>query len=123
MFDWVRKLPEDNPLQKLCDSNTYTTMIALCGSWQQVRRALSLVADMRARNLDSGIQVTPPPPSPPSPSPCHLPSGPPGCSSLLIVDLLHRYSRVCTRSVVDLLVHRRIREAGWLALESSLECH
>lgn len=58
LFDWVRALPEDNVLQKLCDSNTYTTMISLCGPWQQVRRALSLVADMRARSLECGIQAS-----------------------------------------------------------------
>ncbi len=60
LFDWVRALTEDNGLQKLCDSNTYTTMISLCGPWQQVRRALSLVADMRARSLECGIQASPP---------------------------------------------------------------
>lgn len=32
-------------------------MISLCGPWQQVRRALSLVADMRARSLECGFQA------------------------------------------------------------------
>lgn len=57
LFDWVRALPEDNELRKLCDAHTYTTMISLCGPWQQVRRALSLVADMKQRSLQCGIQA------------------------------------------------------------------
>ena len=57
LFDWVRGLPEEHPLKALCDVGTYTTMIMLCGTWQQLRRALELVDDMRARSLDSGLQV------------------------------------------------------------------
>ena len=49
-------------MRRLCDSNTYTTMISLCGPWQQVRRALNLVADMRARSLECGVQVGSPSP-------------------------------------------------------------
>ena len=32
-------------------------MIALCGTWQQLRRALQLVSEMRARSLECGLQV------------------------------------------------------------------
>lgn len=57
LFDWVRTLPEGHSLQRLCDANTYSTMITLCGPWQQLRRALQLVAEMRNRSLECGIQV------------------------------------------------------------------
>ena len=57
LFDWVRSLPEDHALRALCDEGTYTTMITLCGTWQQLRRALELVDDMRTRSLDCGLQV------------------------------------------------------------------
>ena len=57
LFDWVRGLPEGHTLQGLCDSNTYTTMITLCGPWQQLRRALQLIADMRSRNIECGVLV------------------------------------------------------------------
>ena len=57
LFDWVRTLPEGHGLQRLCDANTYSTMITLCGPWQQLRRALQLVAEMRNRSLECGIQV------------------------------------------------------------------
>ena len=59
LFDWVRGLPEGHALQGLCDSNTYTTMITLCGPWQQLRRALQLIADMRSRNIECGFLVSP----------------------------------------------------------------
>lgn len=58
LFDWVRTLPEGHSLQRLCEANTYSTMITLCGPWQQLRRALQLVAEMRNRSLECGIQVT-----------------------------------------------------------------
>ncbi len=58
LFDWVRGLPEGHVLQGLCDSNTYTTMITLCGPWQQLRRALQLIADMRSRNIECGFLVS-----------------------------------------------------------------
>ncbi|CAK0784210.1 hypothetical protein CVIRNUC_007414 [Coccomyxa viridis] len=57
LFDWVRTLPEGHSLQRLCDANTYSTMITLCGPWQQLRRALQLVAEMRSRSLECGIQA------------------------------------------------------------------
>lgn len=57
LFDWVRVLPDDHDLKRLCDAGAYTAMIALCGTWQQLRRALQLVADMRARSLECGQQV------------------------------------------------------------------
>ena len=55
----MRTLPEGHSLQRLCDANTYSTMITLCGPWQQLRRALQLVAEMRSRSLECGIQVPP----------------------------------------------------------------
>ena len=58
LFDWVRALPEGHDLRRLCDAATYTTMITLCGPWQQLRRALQLVAEMRARSLECGTQVS-----------------------------------------------------------------
>ena len=57
LFDWVRMLPEGHEVRRLCDADTYTTMIALCGPWHQLRRALQLVADMRARSLPCGAKV------------------------------------------------------------------
>ena len=60
LFDWVRTLPEGHSLQRLCDAHTYSTMITLCGPWQQLRRALQLVAEMRNRSLECGIQVNHP---------------------------------------------------------------
>lgn len=57
LFDWVRLLPLDHALQGLCDSNTYTTMITLCGPWQQLRRALQLITDMRARKIPCDMLV------------------------------------------------------------------
>ena len=57
LFDWVRGLPEGHDLRRLCDVGTYVTMITLCGPWQQLRRALQLVSDMRALSLDAGAQV------------------------------------------------------------------
>jgi pentatricopeptide repeat protein len=57
LFDWVRCLPEGHDLCRLCDSNTYTTMITLCGPWQQLRRALQLIADMRSRGIECGAQA------------------------------------------------------------------
>ena len=53
----MRALPEDHALRALGDEGTYSTMITLCGNWQQLRRALELVDDMRSRSLDCGLQV------------------------------------------------------------------
>ena len=47
IFDWLRGLPPDHDLHRLCDLYTYTTMISQCGSHQHLRRALELVAEMR----------------------------------------------------------------------------
>lgn len=57
LFDWVRGLPEDHALARLCDADSYTTMIALCGPWQQLRRALQLIADMRTQGIECGVQA------------------------------------------------------------------
>ena len=53
----MRGLPEDHALARLCDADSYTTMIALCGPWQQLRRALQLIADMRTQGIECGVQV------------------------------------------------------------------
>lgn len=36
---------------------TYTTMISQCGSHQQLRRALELVAEMRSRGIDCNVHT------------------------------------------------------------------
>ena len=74
LFDWVRGLPEGHDLRRLCDVGTYVTMITLCGPWQQLRRALQLVAEMRALSLEAGAQVwaAPSPASTPAAGCCHL---------------------------------------------------
>jgi len=51
LFDWLRGLPPDHELHRLCDLYTYTTMISHCGSHQHLRRALELVAEMRSRGI------------------------------------------------------------------------
>eukprot|EP00891_Asterochloris_glomerata_P003267 jgi/Astpho2/3267/Aster-08033 len=57
LFDWVRLLPACDELRRFCHSSTYVTMIALCGTWRQLRRALELVADMRSRDMECGLPV------------------------------------------------------------------
>ena len=49
IFDWLRGLSAEHELSALCDLYTYTTMISQCGSHQQLRRALELVAEMRSK--------------------------------------------------------------------------
>ena len=44
-------------MRRLCDSNTYVTMITLCGPWHQLPRALHLMADMQAQQMECGPQV------------------------------------------------------------------
>ena len=58
LFDWVRLLPPCDELRRFCHSSTYVTMIALCGTWRQLRRALELVADMRSRDMECGLPVS-----------------------------------------------------------------
>ncbi len=58
LFDWVRLLPACDELRRFCHSSTYVTMIALCGTWRQLRRALELVADMRSRDMECGLPVS-----------------------------------------------------------------
>ena len=60
LFDWVRLLPACDELRRFCHSSTYVTMIALCGTWRQLRRALELVADMRSRDMECGLPVSTP---------------------------------------------------------------
>ena len=37
IFDWLRGLPSEHELHRLCDLYTYTTMISQCGSHQHLR--------------------------------------------------------------------------------------
>ena len=57
IFDWLRSLDETHELANLCDVYTFTTMVAQCGSHQQLRRALELVADMRSRGIKCNVRT------------------------------------------------------------------
>ncbi|KAJ9524102.1 hypothetical protein QJQ45_022540 [Haematococcus lacustris] len=57
IFDWLRSLPATHELSSLCDLYTYTTMISQCGSHQQLRRALELVAEMQGRGIDCNVHT------------------------------------------------------------------
>ncbi|PSC77032.1 Pentatricopeptide repeat-containing [Micractinium conductrix] len=57
LFDWLRSLPGDDPLARLADLYTYTTIISQCGSHQQLRRALELVGEMRSRGIEANIHT------------------------------------------------------------------
>ena len=41
----------------LCDVYTYTTLISQCGSHQQLRKALELVAEMRGRGIACNVHT------------------------------------------------------------------
>ncbi|KAK9810176.1 hypothetical protein WJX72_006143 [[Myrmecia] bisecta] len=57
LFDWLRTLGPEHELHKLCDVFTYTTVIALCGQRQQLRKALELVAEMRSRAISCNVHT------------------------------------------------------------------
>ncbi|KAL3130099.1 hypothetical protein ABBQ38_008415 [Trebouxia sp. C0009 RCD-2024] len=57
IFDWLQSLPPENDLARLCDVFTYTTVISLCGQWQELGKALTLVADMRGRGITPNIHT------------------------------------------------------------------
>lgn len=57
LFDWLRALPEGHELVGLCDVYTYTTLISQCGSHQQLRKALELVAEMRGRGISCNVHT------------------------------------------------------------------
>lgn len=57
LFDWLRALPPDHELSCLCDVFTYTTAISLMGPTQQLRRALELVGEMRARGARCNVHT------------------------------------------------------------------
>lgn len=57
IFDWLRSLEPTHELAALCDLYTYTTMISQCGSHQQLRRALELVAEMRSRGIECNVHT------------------------------------------------------------------
>lgn len=57
IFDWLRSLDSSHELAALCDLYTYTTMISQCGSHQQLRRALELVAEMRSRGIECNVHT------------------------------------------------------------------
>ncbi|KAL4422946.1 hypothetical protein ABPG75_009143 [Micractinium tetrahymenae] len=57
IFDWLRSLDDSHDLYALCNTMTYTTMISQCGSQQQLRRALELVAEMRSRGVQCNVHT------------------------------------------------------------------
>ena len=57
LFDWLRGLPENHELAHLCDVYTYTTIISQCGSHQQLRKALELVAEMRGHGIMCNVHT------------------------------------------------------------------
>lgn len=57
LFDWLKSLPPDHELYNLCDVYTFTTAISLMGPSQQLRRALELVGEMRARGLQCNVHT------------------------------------------------------------------
>lgn len=57
IFDWLRTLDSSDDLYGLCNTMTYTTMISQCGSQQQLRRALELVAEMRSRGVQCNVHT------------------------------------------------------------------
>ncbi|KAK9810087.1 hypothetical protein WJX72_004590 [[Myrmecia] bisecta] len=57
LFDWLRQLNEGHELAVLCDVYTYTTIISQCGSHQQLRKALELVAEMRSRGIQCNVHT------------------------------------------------------------------
>ena len=57
LFDYLRSLPEENPLSPLADLYTYTTVISQCGGHQHLRRALELVAEMRGKGIQCNVHT------------------------------------------------------------------
>ena len=57
IFDWLRGLENGHELAPLADVYTYTTSISQCGSHQQLRRALELVAEMRSRGIPCNVHT------------------------------------------------------------------
>ncbi|KAK9831377.1 hypothetical protein WJX81_007406 [Elliptochloris bilobata] len=57
LFDWLRQLPETHELAHLCDVYTYTTAISHCGSHQQLRKALEMIAEMRSRGIPRNVHT------------------------------------------------------------------
>lgn len=57
LFDWLRSLEDGHELGPLCDVYTYTTIISQCGSHQQLRKALELVAEMRGRGIQCNVHT------------------------------------------------------------------
>ena len=57
IFDWLRGVDASHELSHLCDLYTYTTMISQCGSHQQLRRALELVAEMRSKGITCNVHT------------------------------------------------------------------
>jgi hypothetical protein len=57
VFDWLKSLPQEHELYGLCDVYTFTTAISLMGPSQQLRRALELIGEMRARGLQCNVHT------------------------------------------------------------------
>ncbi|KAI8477052.1 MAG: hypothetical protein J3K34DRAFT_169864 [Monoraphidium minutum] len=57
LFDEIRSLPPGHELAHLADVYTYTTAISQCSSHHQLRRALELVEEMRARSVALNVHT------------------------------------------------------------------
>jgi pentatricopeptide repeat protein len=57
LFDWLRQLPDRHLLRALCDVYTYTAMISLCIYQQNIDRAMELMNEMRARNIERNVHT------------------------------------------------------------------
>jgi pentatricopeptide repeat protein len=57
LFDWVRQLPDRHLLRALCDVYTYTAMISLCIYQQNIDRAMELMNEMTARNIERNVHT------------------------------------------------------------------
>lgn len=57
IFEWLRKLEQSHELRPLCDVYTYTTMVSQCGSHQQLRNAMELMAEMKTRGIKCNVRT------------------------------------------------------------------
>lgn len=57
LFDFLRGLGERHVLRHLCDVYTYTAMISVCIYQQNVDRAMELLNDMKARNIERNVHT------------------------------------------------------------------
>ena len=57
LFDYIRQLPEEEPLSTLADIYTYTTIISQCGALQMLTKALELVQEMKKKGIKCNIHT------------------------------------------------------------------